>query len=157
VAFGGCTKKDVGEGFKGLTLKIVTTTSTENTGLLDEILPLFKNKYGCDVKVIAVGSGAAFEMATRQEADVIIVHAPEAEEAFMIEGFGRSRVPLMYNDYVIVGKYDILKEYIDEKNDLFDVLLAVHHYKLPLSSRLSQEEMIQAPIKKNFSFGSTLG
>lgn len=105
----GCVQKEVGEDeirrqFEGRTLTLVTTTSTENSGLLDAILPNFKTRFNCDVKVVAVGSGAAFEMAKQGEADVIVVHAPKSEEVFMVEGYGRDRRPLMYNDFILVGK-----------------------------------------------------
>lgn len=106
----GCEQQPEKEGaanFKGRNLTMVTTTSTENTGLLEAILPDFKEAFSCDVKVIAVGSGAAFEMAKKGEADVILVHAPKSEEQFMSEGFGRERSPFMYNDFVLIGPGEI--------------------------------------------------
>ena len=69
-----------------------TTTSTQDTGLLDELMPLFEKKTGYRVKTIAVGSGQAMAMGERGEADVLLVHSPEAEEKFVKSGFGVNRL-----------------------------------------------------------------
>ena len=82
---------------------LATTTSTENSGLLDVLIPRYEAETGDTVKVIAVGSGAALRMGERGDADVLLVHSPEAEEAFMAAGHGASRARFMYNDFVIVG------------------------------------------------------
>lgn len=82
---------------------MATTTSTANTGLLDELLPVFEKKTGMRVDFVAVGSGAALKLAENGDVDVVLVHAPEAEEQFVREGHGLARVPLMYNDFVILG------------------------------------------------------
>jgi tungstate transport system substrate-binding protein len=82
---------------------LATTTSVQDTGLLDAILPLFKKQTNIDVKVIAVGSGQAMEMARRGDADALLVHSPEAEEAFIKDGFGLNRYLMMHNDFVFVG------------------------------------------------------
>ncbi len=80
-----------------------TTTSTQDTGLLDELIPIFEKKTGYRVKTIAVGSGQAMAMGERGEADVLLVHSPEAEEKFMKRGFGVNRLIVMHNDFVIIG------------------------------------------------------
>ncbi len=87
-------------------LILATTTSTQDSGLLDVLIPLFEKETGYTVKVIAVGTGAALRMGERGDADVLLVHAPEAEEAFMAAGHGLEREYVMYNDFVIVGPPD---------------------------------------------------
>ncbi len=82
---------------------LATTTSTQDSGLLDVLVPLFEKQTGYTVKVIAVGTGAALRMGERGDADVLLVHAPPAEEAFMEAGHGIEREYVMYNDFVIVG------------------------------------------------------
>jgi len=85
---------------------LATTTSTQDSGLLDVLLPVFQEKTGYIVKTIAVGSGAAMTMGERGEADVLLVHAPESEVAFMEAGHGVDRRLVMHNDFVIVGPPD---------------------------------------------------
>lgn len=85
------------------TILLATTTSTQDSGLLDELLPLFEEQTGRTVKPIAVGSGAALELGARGEADVLLVHSPAAEEAFMADGYGVERRAVMVNDFVLVG------------------------------------------------------
>jgi tungstate transport system substrate-binding protein len=85
------------------TIVLATTTSTRDTGLLDVLLPVVKEKTGIAVKAIAVGSGQALELGRRGDADVLLTHSPAAEEKFMSEGYGDERRPLMYNDFVVVG------------------------------------------------------
>jgi len=82
---------------------VASTTSTEDPGLFDFILPLFKQKTGIDVKVVARGTEQALDMARRGDADVVFVHAKEAEEKFVAEGHGVKRNSVMYNDFVIIG------------------------------------------------------
>ena len=84
-------------------LILATTTSTFDSGLLDELVPLFEDQTGINVKVIAVGTGQALEMGRRGDADVLLVHAPAAEEQFVEEGYGVNRQLVMHNDFVIVG------------------------------------------------------
>lgn len=85
---------------------LATTTSTADTGLLDALSPRFQEATGYTLKPIAIGSGAAIEMGERGEADVLLVHSPAAEEAFMEAGFGTERRTVMFNDFVIVGPPD---------------------------------------------------
>lgn len=85
------------------TLILATTTSTQDSGLLDTLIPIFEKKTGYFVKTIAVGSGQAMRMGEKGEADVLLVHSPTAEKKFMDAGFGVSRRLVMHNDFVIVG------------------------------------------------------
>lgn len=84
-------------------LILATTTSTQDSGLLDVLVPLFQKQTGIRVKTIAVGSGQALAMGRKGEADVLLVHAPDAERAFMAEGSGLRRRLVMHNDFVVVG------------------------------------------------------
>ncbi len=84
-------------------LKLATTTSTDNSGLLDYILPGFEKKTGIRVDVIAVGTGKALKLAENGDVDVVLVHAPEAELAFVNTGYGVNRRAVMQNDFVIAG------------------------------------------------------
>jgi tungstate transport system substrate-binding protein len=82
---------------------LATTTSTQDSGLLDVLIPAFEQETGMQVKTIAVGSGQAIEMGSRGEADVVLVHAPAAEEKMMAAGKGDERRAVMHNDFVLVG------------------------------------------------------
>jgi len=82
---------------------LATTTSTQDSGLLDELIPPFEAASGLTVKIIAVGSGQALALGERGEADILMVHSPEAEEQFMARGAGLLRRRMMYNDFVMVG------------------------------------------------------
>jgi tungstate transport system substrate-binding protein len=80
-----------------------TTTSTQDSGLLDMLIPIFEKKTGYFVKTIAVGSGQAMAMGQKGEADVLLVHSPAAEKKFVAEGYGINRRLVMHNDYIVVG------------------------------------------------------
>ena len=82
---------------------LATTTSTQDSGLLDILVPIFEKESGYLVKTIAVGSGQAMKMGEKGEADVLLVHSPAAESKFMAEGFGVTRRLVMHNDFIIVG------------------------------------------------------
>ena len=82
---------------------VASTTSTQDSGLFNYLLPLFKAKTGIDVKVIAQGTGQALDTARRGDADVVFVHARAQEEKFVAEGFGVKRFDVMYNDFVLIG------------------------------------------------------
>lgn len=84
-------------------LVLATTTSTQDSGLLDVILPDFQTRYGAEVEVIAVGTGQAIELGRNCDADVVLVHARKQEDAFVADGAGINRQDVMYNDFVIVG------------------------------------------------------
>ncbi|WP_420968856.1 substrate-binding domain-containing protein [Bradyrhizobium sp. B120] len=85
---------------------VASTTSTQDSGLFDYLLPIVKQKTGVEVKVLAQGTGQALDTARRGDADVVFVHAKSAEEKFLAEGFGVKRYPVMYNDFVVIGPKD---------------------------------------------------
>jgi tungstate transport system substrate-binding protein len=87
-------------------LILATTTSTQDTGLLDELLPIFEKEKNVKVKTIAVGTGQALEMGTKGEADVLLVHAPKSEEELVTSGDAINRKRVMYNDFILVGPKD---------------------------------------------------
>jgi tungstate transport system substrate-binding protein len=82
---------------------VQSTTSTQNSGLFEHILPMFTAKTGIEVRVVAVGTGQAIKNATNGDGDVLFVHAKPAEEKFVAEGYGVERFDVMYNDFIIVG------------------------------------------------------
>jgi tungstate transport system substrate-binding protein len=84
-------------------LILATTTSTQDSGLLDVLVPLFEQQTGYKVKVVAVGTGAALQMGQQGNADVLLVHAPSSEVTYMKGGFGKDRLLVMHNDFIIVG------------------------------------------------------
>src|SRR5581483_9783154 len=85
------------------TLRLATTTSTYDSGLLDAILPDFEKKFHCQVDVIAVGTGQAIEIGRKGDADVLLVHARQQEDQFVADGHARERFDVMYNDFIVVG------------------------------------------------------
>jgi tungstate transport system substrate-binding protein len=87
-------------------ITVASTTSTENSGLFGHILPMFEEKTGIEVRVVAQGTGQALETGRRGDADVVLVHARAQEEAFVADGYGVERMDVMYNDFVIVGPAD---------------------------------------------------
>ncbi len=84
-------------------LILATTTSTQDSGLLDVLIPLFEQQTGYHVKVVAVGTGQALQMGQQGNADVLLVHAPSSEQTYMAGGFGKDRFLVMHNDFIIVG------------------------------------------------------
>jgi len=84
-------------------ITVASTTSTQNSGLFDAILPIFSRHTGIEVRVIAVGTGAAIRLARNGDADVLLVHHKASEEKFVADGHGLYRLPLMYNDFVLIG------------------------------------------------------
>jgi tungstate transport system substrate-binding protein len=87
-------------------LILATTTSTQDSGLLDVLVPLFEQQTGFTVQTVAVGSGQAMEMGQQGNADVLLVHSPSAEKTFMSDGWGKDRALVMHNDFIIVGPAD---------------------------------------------------
>jgi tungstate transport system substrate-binding protein len=87
-------------------LILATTTSTQDSGLLDVLIPLFETETGYTVQTVAVGSGQAMEMGQQGNADVLLVHSPAAEKQFMTDGWGKDRALIMHNDFIIVGPAD---------------------------------------------------
>lgn len=87
-------------------LILATTTSTQDSGLLDVLIPMFETESGYTVQTVAVGSGQAMQMGQEGNADVLLVHSPAAEKQFMADGWGKDRALVMHNDFVIVGPAD---------------------------------------------------
>lgn len=112
---------------------VASTTSTEQSGLFSHILPQFKQASGIDVKVVALGTGQAIDMARRGDADVLFVHDKAAEEKFVADGFGVQRFDVMYNDFVLVGpKTDPAGA---KGNDIVEALRKVAGGNAPFVSR----------------------
>jgi tungstate transport system substrate-binding protein len=103
---------------------VASTTSTQDSGLFDYLLPLFKAKTGIDVKVVAQGTGQALDTARRGDADVVLVHAKSAEEKFLAEGYGVKRYPVMYNDFVLLGPHSDPAE-VKGSHDILAALAAI--------------------------------
>jgi tungstate transport system substrate-binding protein len=97
----GCSKSS-----QKVPLRLVTTTSVNDSGILPVLLDEFKKEYSIDVDVLAVGSGQALELARRGDADVLIVHSPADEESFIEDGYGKERIPFMKNYFVVAGSPD---------------------------------------------------
>ena len=102
-AFGTSSVFSANAAPKQKNIILATTTSTQDTGLLDVLIPIFEKKTGYFVKTIAVGSGQAMAMGQKGEADVLLVHSPDAEKKFVADGFGINRQLVMHNDFIIVG------------------------------------------------------
>ena len=113
---------------------VASTTSTQDSGLFDHILPLFEEKTGIDVKVVAQGTGQALDTGRRGDADVVFVHAKAQEEKFIEEGFGVKRFDVMYNDFVLIGpKGDPAG--ISGAKDIAAALTAIETKEAPFVSR----------------------
>lgn len=115
-------------------LRLATTTSTADSGLLDEILPDFEAEYNARVEVVAVGTGQAIELGENGDADVILVHARAREDAFVEEGYGLERQDVMYNDFIIVGPEDDAAG-IAELTKAADAFDAIASAAAPFASR----------------------
>jgi tungstate transport system substrate-binding protein len=116
------------------TLVLASTTSVENSGLLSRILPLFTKETGITVRVLAQGTGQALATAARGDADLVLVHDPEAEDGFIAQGHGRERWQIAWNDFVIVGpKADPAK--IGDTRDAVAAFGAIAHARAPFVSR----------------------
>ena len=113
-------------------LRLATTTSTDNSGLLSYLLPAFEKKTGYRVHVIAVGTGKALRMGRDGDADVLLVHAPQAEIEFVKSGYGEDRHYVMYNDFVLVGPSS---NKLQLDNDIVKALQAVAESKSTFISR----------------------
>lgn len=115
-------------------IRLATTTSTDNSGLLDDLLPRFKAATGYGVHVIAVGTGKALRMGRDGDVDAVLVHAPDAERTFVAQGYGEQRLPVMYNDFLIVGPSDDPAG-IAGAHNAGDALLRIAVAKAPFISR----------------------
>jgi tungstate transport system substrate-binding protein len=125
---------------------VASTTSTQDSGLFDHILPLFEAKTGIDVKVVAQGTGQALDTARRGDADVVFVHAKAQEEKFLEEGFGVKRFDVMYNDFVLIGpKSDPAG--ISGSKDIAAALTAIQTKGAPFVSRGDKSGTHSAELK----------
>src|SRR4051812_41867868 len=115
-------------------ITVASTTSTEQSGLFGHLLPIFEKAKGIKVRVVALGTGQALDLARRGDADVVFVHARSAEEKFLAEGEALKRYPVMYNDFVLVGpKGDPAK--VGGGSDITDALRKIQSTQAPFVSR----------------------
>lgn len=112
-------------------LMMATTTSTDDTGLLDYLKPIFKEDTGWDLEWTAVGTGEALKMGENGDVDIVLVHAKASEEEFIANGYGVERFPVMYNDFVVIGP----KEPIGKTEDINAVFTQIVTDQLPFVSR----------------------
>jgi len=114
-------------------ITVASTTSTENSGLFDHLLPMFLEKTGIAVRVVALGTGQALDIARRGDADVVFVHDEAAEEKFVAEGFGIARQAVMYNDFLLVGPQSDPARVVGK--DITTALQAIKAAQAPFVSR----------------------
>jgi tungstate transport system substrate-binding protein len=115
-------------------ITVASTTSTEQSGLFGHLLPIFQGRTGIQVRVVALGTGQALDLARRGDADVVFVHAKAAEEKFLAEGHGVKRYPVMYNDFVLIGpKGDPAK--VAGGRDVVEALKRIRATQAPFVSR----------------------
>jgi tungstate transport system substrate-binding protein len=115
-------------------ITVASTTSTEQSGLFGYLLPIFEKKTGIQVRIVALGTGQALDLARRGDADVVFVHAKAAEEKFLAEGEGVKRYPVMYNDFVLIGpKSDPAR--IAGSKDILGALKKIQSTQSPFVSR----------------------
>lgn len=115
-------------------LRLATTTSTANSGLIDYLLPEFKKDTAIEVQVIAVGTGKALRLGREGDVDAVLVHAINAEQAFIDTGFGVARFDVMYNDFVLIGPSEDPAQ-ISSSGSVFEVLKKIHDSKSAFISR----------------------
>ncbi len=127
----GCSDSEAGSSDEAI---LATTTSTQDSGLLDELLPQFEEEFDCTIKTVAVGSGEALKMGEKGDADVLLVHSPDDEEEFMAGGHGLSRDPVMHNDFVLVGP-EADPANVSEAADAADALSRIADQEAPFASR----------------------
>jgi tungstate transport system substrate-binding protein len=124
---------------------VASTTSTQDSGLFNHILPLFKAKTGIEVKVVAQGTGQALDTGRRGDADVVFVHAKPAEEKFLAEGQGVKRYPVMYNDFILVApKSDPAG--VKGTKDIVGAFKAIKDKQVPFISRGDRSGTHQAEL-----------
>lgn len=115
-------------------ITVASTTSTEQSGLFKHILPVFEQKTGIRVRIVALGTGQALDIARRGDADVVFVHDQAAEEKFVAEGYGVKRLPVMYNDFVLIGpKSDPAK--VQGGKDITEAFRKIQAAQAPFVSR----------------------
>ena len=115
-------------------ITVASTTSTQDSGLFDHLLPLFTQKTGIQVRVVAQGTGQALDTARRGDADVVFVHAKAQEQKFVEEGFGLKRYAVMYNDFVLIGPANDPAG-INGMKDIASALQTIAHQGTPFVSR----------------------
>lgn len=115
-------------------ITVASTTSTEQSGLFKHLLPVFEKKTSTQVRVVALGTGQALDMARRGDADVVFVHDKVAEEKFVADGFGVRRFEVMYNDFVLVGPKDDPAKVAGSK-DITDAYKKIAGSNSPFASR----------------------
>lgn len=127
-------------------ITVASTTSTEQSGLFGHLLPAFTQATGIQVRVVALGTGQALDVARRGDADVVFVHDPAAEEKFIAEGYGVKRFEVMYNDFVIIGpKEDPAK--IEGGKDVLEALRKIAAAQAPFVSRGDRSGTHQAELR----------
>jgi tungstate transport system substrate-binding protein len=137
-------------------ITVASTTSTEQSGLFRHILPIFEQKTGVKVRVVAQGTGQALEMGRRGDADVVFVHDPEAEKKFVDDGFGVNYKRVMYNDFVLIGpKADPAK--IADGKDVLAALKKIEAAKAPFVSRADKSGTHAAELRYWKSAGIDIG
>jgi tungstate transport system substrate-binding protein len=127
-------------------ITVASTTSTEQSGLFGFLLPVFEKKSGIQVRVVALGTGQALDLARRGDADVVFVHAKAAEEKFLAEGQGVKRYPVMYNDFVLIGPKDDPAK-IGGGKDILVALKKIEAAKAPFVSRGDRSGTHMAELK----------
>ena len=115
-------------------ITVASTTSTEQSGLFGYLLPIFEKEKGIQVRVVALGTGQALDLARRGDADVVFVHAKAAEEKFLAEGQGVKRFPVMYNDFVLIGPKSDPAKVAGGKN-IVEALKKIQTAQAPFVSR----------------------
>ena len=125
---------------------VQSTTSTQNSGLFEHILPLFTKKTGIEVRVVAVGTGEALKNAENGDGDVVFVHSEPDEEKFVADGWGVKRYPVMYNDFIIVGPADDLAKIAGLKQAP-DALKKIAAARAPFASRADDSGTHKAELK----------
>jgi tungstate transport system substrate-binding protein len=125
---------------------VQSTTSTQNSGLLEHILPLFTKKTGIEVRVVAVGTGQALKNAENGDGDVVLVHSQPDEEKFVADGWGVKRYPVMYNDFILVGPAADPAEIAGLKQAP-EALKRIAQAKAPFASRADDSGTHKAELK----------
>ena len=125
---------------------VQSTTSTQNSGLFEHILPLFTKKTGIEVRVVAVGTGQALKNAQKGDGDVVLVHSQPDEEKFVADGWGVKRYPVMYNDFIIVGPAADLAKIAGMKQAP-EALKKIAEGQTPFASRADDSGTHKAELK----------
>jgi tungstate transport system substrate-binding protein len=125
---------------------VASTTSTQDSGLFEYLLPKFKAKTGITVKVVAQGTGKALDTGRRGDADVVFVHAKAQEERFLAEGWGVKRYPVMYNDFVLIGPKTDLAGVKDMK-DIAKAMVMIKGKQAPFISRGDRSGTYSAELR----------